>query len=44
MEFPDDYTVVWKSDRPQWIQPYFLAQGFWEFAENFVKPAHFLKP
>jgi peptide/nickel transport system substrate-binding protein len=44
MEFPDDYTVVWKSDQPQWIQPYFMAQGYWEFAKNFMKPAHYLKP
>jgi peptide/nickel transport system substrate-binding protein len=45
MEFPDDYTVVWKSiDRPLYIDPYFMAQGFWEFAYNFMKPAHYLKP
>lgn len=44
MEFPDEYTVVWKSsDRPLWIDPYFMAQGFWEFAKNFMKPAHYLK-
>jgi len=43
MEFPDDYTVVWKSDRGQWINPYYMAQGFWEFAKNFMKPAHYLK-
>lgn len=43
MEFPDDFTVVWKSDQPQWIAPYFLAQGFWEFCEPKMKPAHFLK-
>ena len=43
MEFPDDYTVVWKSDRAQWIDPYFMAQGYWEFASNMMKPAHYLK-
>ncbi|MDP2995252.1 MAG: ABC transporter substrate-binding protein [Anaerolineales bacterium] len=44
MEFPDDYTIVWKStDRALWIDPYFMAQGFWEFATNFMKPAHYLK-
>jgi peptide/nickel transport system substrate-binding protein len=44
MEFPDDYTVVWKSkDRPLYIDPFFMAQGFWEFAKNFMKPAHYLK-
>ncbi len=44
MEFPDEYTIVWKStDRPLWIDPYFMAQGFWEFAKNFMKPAHYLK-
>jgi ABC-type transport system substrate-binding protein len=43
MEFPDEYTVVWKSDVAQWIAPYYLAQGFWEFANNKMMPAHFLK-
>jgi peptide/nickel transport system substrate-binding protein len=44
MEFPDEYTIVWKSkDRGLWIDPYFMAQGFWEFAKNFMKPAHYLK-
>jgi len=43
MEFPDDYTVVWKSDRPQWVQPYFMAQGYWEYAKTMMKPAHYLK-
>lgn len=44
MEFPDDYTVIWKStDRPLYIDPYFMAQGFWEFAKNMMKPAHHLK-
>ncbi|HJR80021.1 MAG TPA: ABC transporter substrate-binding protein [Anaerolineales bacterium] len=41
--FPDEYTVVWQSkDRPLWIDPYFMAQGFWEFARWFMKPAHYL--
>lgn len=44
MEFPDDYTVVWvASDRPLYIDPYFMAQGFWEFAKGMMKPAHYLK-
>jgi peptide/nickel transport system substrate-binding protein len=44
MEFPDDYTVIWKSkDRPLWIDPYFMAQGYWEFAKTIMKPAHYLK-
>ena len=44
MEFPDDYTVIWKAaDRPLYIDPYFMAQGFWEFAKSMMKPAHYLK-
>ncbi len=44
MEFPDDYTMVWKStDRSLWIDPYYLAQGSWEFATPMMKPAHYLK-
>jgi peptide/nickel transport system substrate-binding protein len=43
MEFPDEYTVVWKSDQPLWIAPYYMAQGFWEFAGPMMKPAHYLK-
>ncbi len=31
------------TDRALWIDPYFLAQGFWEFADPKMKPAHFLK-
>ncbi|MBN2389980.1 MAG: hypothetical protein JXR84_04610, partial [Anaerolineae bacterium] len=42
MEFPDDYTWVLKFDKPQYIMPYVLAQGFWEW-EPLMKPAHFLK-
>lgn len=43
MEFPDEYTVVWKSDKPQWIAPYYMAQGYWEFGKTMMKPAHYLK-
>jgi peptide/nickel transport system substrate-binding protein len=44
MTFPDEYTIVWTSkDRALWVDPYFMAQGFWEFAKNFMKPAHYLK-
>lgn len=43
MEFPDDYTIVWKSDRPMWVDPFYMAQGFWEFANPMMKPAHYLK-
>jgi peptide/nickel transport system substrate-binding protein len=43
MEFPDEYTVVWRSDRPLWIAPFYMAQGFWEFARHMMKPAHYLK-
>jgi peptide/nickel transport system substrate-binding protein len=42
MEFPDDVTWVLKFDAPQYIMPYVLAQGFWEW-EPLMKPAHFLK-
>jgi len=41
MEFPDDYTWVLHFDTPQWIMPYVLAQGFWEW-EPLMKPKHFL--
>ncbi len=44
MEFPDDDTVVWKAaDRPLWIDPYYMAQGYGAFARNMMKPAHYLK-
>jgi len=44
LTFPDDYTIVWTSkDRPLFIDPFFLAQGFWEFANNKMMPAHYLK-
>lgn len=42
MEFPDDYTWVLKYDKPNYIMPYILAQGFWEW-EPLMTPAHFLK-
>jgi peptide/nickel transport system substrate-binding protein len=42
-EFPDELTVVWKSDQPLWIAPYYLAQGYWEFSTVMMKPAHYLK-
>jgi peptide/nickel transport system substrate-binding protein len=41
MAFPDDYTWVLKFDQPQWIMPFVLAQGFWEW-EPLMKPKHFL--
>jgi peptide/nickel transport system substrate-binding protein len=45
MEFPDDYTWVWKSDQAMWVSPYILAQGFWEWrpimlAKHFLEPYH----
>lgn len=44
MTFPDEYTVVWTAtDRALWIDPFYMAQGFWEFANPMMKPAHFLK-
>ena len=44
MSFPDATTVVWKSkDRSLWIDPFYMAQGFWEFANPMMKPAHYLK-
>lgn len=42
MEFPDDYTWVWKSDQAMWVTPYILAQGFWEW-EPIMQPRHFLE-
>ncbi len=42
MEFPDDVTWVLKFDSAQYIMPYILAQGFWEW-RPLMKPAHFLK-
>ncbi len=43
MEFPDDFTVVWKADKSLAVSPYFMAQGFWEFAKGMMKPAAYLK-
>ena len=40
--FPDDYTMVMKWDSPQWITPYILAQGYWEW-EPMMKPRHYLE-
>jgi peptide/nickel transport system substrate-binding protein len=40
--FPDDYTMVMTWDWPQWITPYIVAQGFWEW-EPLMKPKHFLQ-
>jgi peptide/nickel transport system substrate-binding protein len=40
--FPDEYTMVMKWDKPQWITPYILAQGFWEW-EPMMKPRHYLE-
>lgn len=42
ISFPDDYTMVWKSDQPQYVQPYFMAQGYWEW-EPMMKPKHYLQ-
>ncbi len=42
MEFPDQYTWVLHFKEAQYIMPYVLAQGFWEW-EPLMKPAHFLK-
>ncbi len=43
MSFPDAYTISWTSDRPQWVLPLYIAQGYWEFAVPMLKPAHYLK-
>jgi peptide/nickel transport system substrate-binding protein len=40
--FPDEYTIVMKWDRAQWITPYIMAQGFWEW-EPMMKPRHYLE-
>ena len=41
IEFPDDYTMVWKNFKPNCIAPYIVAQGFWEF-EALITPKHYL--
>ena len=43
MEFPDDYTVVWKADKSLGVSANYMAQGYWEFAKTMMKPAHYLK-
>ena len=43
MEFPDNYTVVWKADRSLAVNANYMAQGYWEFAKGMMKPAHYLK-
>jgi peptide/nickel transport system substrate-binding protein len=42
VEFPDDYTMVMRWDKPQWITPYIWAQGFWEW-DDMHTPQHFLQ-
>lgn len=42
MRFPDAVTWVLQFDGAQYLMPYVLAQGFWEW-EALMKPAHFLK-
>jgi len=42
VEWVDDYTVRFKFATPQWIMPYILAQGFWEW-EPLMMPKHYLK-
>lgn len=42
MEFLDEVTWVLHFDKPSYIMPYVLAQGFWEW-HPMMKPAHFLK-
>ncbi len=43
MEFPDEYTVVWKADKSLGVSANYMAQGYWEFAKTMMKPAHYLK-
>jgi len=40
--FPDNYTMTMTWDTPQWITPYILAQGFWEW-QPLMMPEHYLK-
>ena len=42
VEFPDDYTMVMRWDKPQWVTPFIMAQGFWEW-EPMMKPRHHLE-
>ena len=41
VEFPDDYTMVMRWDQPQWVTPFIVAQGFWEW-EPMMMPKHYL--
>jgi peptide/nickel transport system substrate-binding protein len=40
--FPDEYTMTMTWDKAQWITPFILAQGFWEW-EPMMTPEHYLK-
>lgn len=43
VEFPDDYTMVWKNFKPNCIVPYIVAQGFWEWQPGqHQSPKHYL--
>ncbi|MBU0703477.1 MAG: hypothetical protein KKC18_06380 [Chloroflexi bacterium] len=43
VEFPDDYTMVWKNFKPNCIVPYIVAQGFWEWEPGKQQaPKHYL--
>jgi len=43
VEFPDDYTMVWKNFKPNCIVPYIVAQGFWEWEPGkHQPPKHYL--
>ncbi len=42
MRFPDAQTWVMEFDTAQYLVPYTLAQGYWEW-EPLMKPAHYLK-
>ncbi|MBN2394804.1 MAG: hypothetical protein JXR84_29005 [Anaerolineae bacterium] len=42
MTFPSTTTWALQFDTAQYIMPYVLAQGYWEW-EALMKPAHFLK-
>jgi peptide/nickel transport system substrate-binding protein len=42
VSFPDDYTMVMHWETPQWVAPFILAQGFWEW-ESLMKPKHYLQ-
>lgn len=42
MEFVDEVTWVLKFAEPQYIMPYVLAQGTWEW-EPLMRPAHYIQ-